>query len=188
MLDRNMKKSDIDAALEEKGEFIQIDYLDRYLKEAPSIDMKKFAYEKLARIYLNRGMFENAALMFKNMAINSIIFKDQRDNYTKEAKCYIRAGRFDEVKNAMKKAFAEANNKERREIYDIITAYYKKVAFDYIEVGLPGKSITVFERLIRMKLTIEDKTEIKETLLNLYDKLGKRKEYEFLKQMDIAKL
>lgn len=183
-----MKKHEIDAYLKEKGEFIQIDYLDRYLKDSPPIDMKKFAYLKLARIYLNRRMFENAALMFKNAAINSPKFKDQRDNYTKEAKCYIRAGRFDEVKNAMKKAFAESNNEERRVVYDEITGYFKKVGYEYVENGLPGKGIVLFERLIRMKLTIEDKKEIKEKLLELYDKLGKRKEYDFLKQMDIEKL
>jgi len=188
MLEKGMKKHEIDAYLKDKGEFIQIDYLDRYLKDSPPIDMKKFAYLKLARIYLNRRMFENAALMFKNAAINSPIFKDQRDNYTKEAKCYIRAGRFDEVKNAMTKAFAEANNKERREVYDEITNYFKKVGNEYIKRGLPGKGIIIFERLIRMKLTLVDKKEVKEQLLELYNKLGKSKEYDFLKQMNIEKI
>ena len=35
-----------------------------------------------------------------------------------------------------------------------------------------------------MKISDEDKAEVKEKLLNLYDKLGKRKEYTFLKNMD----
>jgi len=187
MLHRDMKKTEIEEVLADKGEFIQIDYLDRYLKDSPSIDMKKFAYLKLARIYLNRSMFENAALMFKNAAINSPTFSEQQDFYTKEAKCYIRAQRFDEVQNAMKKAFAEANSVDRRKVYDEIVAYYKKVGEDYLSSGLPGKAMNIFERLIRMKLTLADKNYAKERLLEIYQKLGKRKEYEFLKSISYEK-
>ena len=187
MLHKDMLKTEIEEILEDKGEFIQIDYLDRYLKDSPSIDMKKFAYLKLARIYLNRSMFENAALMFKNAAINSHTFSEQQDLYTKEAKCYIRAQRFDEVQNAMKKAFAEANKEERRKVYDEIVDYFKKVGLDYLSQGLPGKAMNVFERLIRMKLTLEDKNFAKEKLLDIYQRLGKRKEYDFLNSVSYEK-
>jgi tetratricopeptide (TPR) repeat protein len=186
MLTKDMKKADIEEILKDKGDFIQIDYLDRFIKDSPPIDMKRFAYEKLARIYLDRNMFENAALMFKNVAINSITFKEQQENYIKEAKCYIRAGRFDEVQNALKKAFAEANKKDRRKMYDEVVAYYKKTGEDYEKARLPGKSISLYEKLIRMKLTVEDKTYVRDRLIELYQKLGRTKDYNFLKSMKIA--
>jgi tetratricopeptide (TPR) repeat protein len=186
MLKKDMKKPEIEEILENKGDFIQIDYLDRFIKDSPPIEMKRFAYEKLARIYLNRKMFENAALMFKNVAINSISFKYQQENYIKEAKCYIRAGRFDEVNNALKKAFAEANKLDRRKMYDEIVEYYKKIGAEYEESGLPGKSIVLYEKLVRMKLTIEDKELVKNKLMKLYQKMGRRKDYDFLKSVHIS--
>ena len=82
----------------------------------------------------------------------------------------------------------ETNNTDRRHVYDAITNYIKKVGYEYIKAGLTGKGVVLLERLIRMKLTIEDKKEVKEKLLELYDKLGKRKEYDFLKEMDIEKI
>ena len=39
-----MSKSEIEAELKSKGDFVQIDYLTRYVSEKPAFDMKKFAY------------------------------------------------------------------------------------------------------------------------------------------------
>ena len=51
MLEKGMHKQDIDLVLEGKGDFIKIDYLNRYLKKMPPLEMRKYAYLKLAEIY-----------------------------------------------------------------------------------------------------------------------------------------
>lgn len=184
MLTKNSRKQEIEDFLEGKGDFIQIDHLNRFIKLLPPIDLRKYAYLKLARIYLNRAMFVDAAQAFRNAGVNSITFREQQENYMKEAKCFIRAMKFDDASNAFKKTLAEANQKERAELYKEYTDYFKKVGEDFEKQGLPGKSTQIYEKLIRMKISDDDKAEVKDKLLNLYDRLGKRKEYTFLKNMD----
>lgn len=184
MLTRGMKKYEIEGALTGKDDFVQIDYLTKYITEQPPIDMRKYAHLRLARIYLNRSMFVDAAKAFRNAAINSVKFVEQQENCMKEAKCYIRALKFEDAGSALKKAFAEANQKQRNEMYRDFLDYYKKVGEDFEKAGLPGKSTKLYEKLIRMKITDEDKAQIKEKLLSLYERLGKTKEYNFLKSME----
>ncbi len=51
MLKAGMQKHEIDQELEGRGSFIQIDYLNQFLKEPLTMDMKKFVYLKLAGLY-----------------------------------------------------------------------------------------------------------------------------------------
>lgn len=181
MLTKNSKKAEIEEFLEGKGDFVKIDYLNRFLKLFPPITMRKYAYLKLARIYLNKAMFVDAAKMFNNAAINSLTFKEKQENHLKESKSYIKALKFENATKAIKKAFAEANQKEKKELYDEMINYYKKVAKDLELQGKFGHVTTVYEKLIRLNISEEEKQEIKEKLLSLYKSLGKIKEYNFLK-------
>lgn len=178
-----MRKNEIEDFLEGKGDYMQIDYLNRYLKEAPSLDMKKFAYLKLAQIYMNKGLFSDAANMFKNAAVNSVIFREKQENYVKEAKCYIKAGLFDNVSVALKNAFSEANESEKNKIFQELVDYYKKEGERLESINKSSQAVALFERLIRMKISSTDKFWVKEKLLGLYQKLGKTKEYNMLKSV-----
>lgn len=184
MLTKNSKRNEIDEFLEGKGDFVQIDHLNRFVKLFPPIGMRKYAYLKLARIYLNKSMFVDAAKMFSNAAVNSLTFKEKQENYIKESKSYVRALKFESASRAMKKAFSEASQKEKLSLYEDLAKYYKKVGEDLESVGKVGQAMMVYERLIRMNLTGEEKAEIKEKLLLIYSKLGKTKEYDFLKGLE----
>ena len=183
MLTKNSKKNEIDEFLEGKGDFVQIDHLNRFIKLFPPIGMRKYAYIKLARIYLNKAMFIDAAKMFNHAAVNSLTFKEKQENYIKEAKSYVRALKFESAIRAMKKAFSEASQKEKLSLYKDLVEYYKKVGLDLESSGKVGQAMMVYERLIRMNLDEEEKKETKEKLLSIYKKLGKVKEYDFLKSL-----
>lgn len=183
MLRKDLKKAELDELLEGKGDFVQIDYLNRFLKLFPPIAMRKYAYLRLAKVYLEKRLFEDAAKMFSNAAINSLTFKEKNESYMKEAKCYIKAGKFESSSKALRKAFSEANEKERNEMAREIINYYKKEGESLEKEGKPGAATTLYERLIRMRLPEEEKSEVKEKLLSLYKKLGKIKEYNFLKSL-----
>lgn len=183
MLTKNSRKNEIDEFLEGKGDFVQIDHLNRFIKLFPPIDLRKYAYLRLARIYLDKSMFVDAANAFKNAAINSVAFREQQDNYLKESKCYVRAMRFEDAANAFKKAITEANEKDRRELYKEYLEYFKKVGEDFEKQGTLGKTAQLYEKLIRMKISDEDKKDVKERLLKVYDKLGRRKEYNLIKEL-----
>lgn len=183
MLTKGMRKKEIEEVLEGKGEFVKIDYLNRYLKLMPPIEMRKFAYLKLAQVYLNKGMFTEAAKMYKNISINSLIFREKRENYLRESKAYILAGKFEESDKALKRAMGEGNSREKTECHKTIIDFYKKEAEEMGKQKKPGSQMKIYEKLIRMRISDSEKEEVKEKLLKIYDKLGKRKEYNFLKSL-----
>lgn len=176
-----MRKKEVEDALEGKGDFVKIDYLMKYLKKTPPLEMRKFAYLKLAEIYLHKEMFIDAARMYRNIAVNSPIFREKKENYLKESKAYILAGKFENSDKSLRRAIDEGNSIEKKESYKTITDFYIQEGERLEKDNKPGQTMKLYEKLIRMKLNDEEKENIREKLLTLYEKLGKREEYNFLK-------
>src|SRR6266498_806145 len=103
LLRPSMTKSEIEQALQGKGDYVQIDHLGRFLKENIALDTKKFVFLKLAILYEKSKMLNDAAKMYDNAAELSIAFAEKIKHYAKEAELYARAGTFDKVEQAMKK-------------------------------------------------------------------------------------
>lgn len=178
-----MRKAEIEDVLDGRGDFVKIDYLTRYLKDMPPHNMKKFAYLKLAEIYEEKKMFMDAAKMYKNLAVNSLTFKDKIDYYILETKSLILAGNFDDADKALRKALNEGNSRDKIEIYKVIKEFYKGEALKLEDSRKINHAAKIYEKLLRMNLEEDEKEEVREKLIELYEKLGKRKEIEFLKRV-----
>ena len=177
-----MSKSDIEKEIEGKGDFVQIAYLTEILEKKVPIDVRKFICFKLAEIYERKGMFNDAAKMFNNVALISIAFSEKIKHYIKESELYIKAGTFEKADEAMKKALSQANAIEKKDIYLIIKDFYKKQAEIYEKEMKRNNALRIYERLLEMNITDLEKQEIKRKILGLYEKLGKLKEYFILKK------
>mgnify|MGYP001566083575 FL=1 len=177
-----MRKEEIEKFLENKGDFVRIDHLSRFLKESLTMDIKKFVCLKLGELYENKLMFSEAAKMYDIAAIFSIPFAEKIKHYIKEAELFIKAGAFDRADEAVRKAMVEAKEKERAEIYVNIKEFYKKQAQIYEKEARRSNSVKIYEKLLEMNLPEVERREIKEKLLNLYEKTGKLKEYYELKR------
>ena len=77
---------------------------------------------------------------------------------------------------------SQANAIEKQEIYFIIKDFYKKQAEIYEKEMKRNNAARIYERLLQMNITDLEKQEIKKKLLELYEKLGKLKEYFILKK------
>ncbi len=180
MLNREMSKQEIEKILNGKGDFIQIDYLTKLLDEKPDIQIKRFIYLKLAKIYENKKMFNDTGKMFENLAVISVAFSEKTKNFILAAESYIKDGFFDKADYAVKKAMAEANEYERGEIYFTIKEFYKQQA-EINENNLRrNHAAKIYEKLLQMKISDAERKLIKKKLLDLYEKLGKFKEYTLL--------
>lgn len=184
MLNREMSKQEIERELNGKGDFVQIDYLTRLLENKPGIPVKRFIYFKLAKIYEDKKMFNDSGKMFENLAVISVAFSEKTKNFLFAAESYIKDGFFDKADYAVKKAMAEANEYERGEIYFAIKEFYKKQA-ELNENGMKrNHAAKIYEKLLQMNISEREKKEIKKKLLDLYEKLGKFKEYSLLNRED----
>jgi len=182
LLDKNMHKQDVEKFLEGKGDYIQVDHLERYLKLMPPIEMRKFAYLKLAQIYLNKEMYSSAAEAFKNAAVNSVIFREKQENFLNEAKAYVSEGKIDESDKALKKALDEGNKQEKEALYSEFLKFFRSEIEKREKQNKPGHLIKLYEIFLRLKVEEPEKEETKEKLLKVYDKLGKVKEARILRE------
>ena len=182
MLYTGISKSDIEKEIEGKGDFVQIAYLTEILEGKILIDVRKFICLKLAEIYERKSMLNDAAKMFDNIALVSIAFSEKIKHYIKESELYIKAGIFEKADMAMKKAMNQANAIEKRDIYFIIKDFYKGRAEVYEKEMKRNHAAIIYERLLQMNITDLEKQEIKKKLLELYEKLGRLKEYFILKK------
>ncbi len=177
MLRIGMSKSEIEKQLEGKGNFTQIGYLNQFLKESLTMEMKKFTFLKLGGLYEKIGMSEEAAKMYSNSSMVSITFSEKIRHFVKETEMYIKTGNFDKADGAMKKAMAQANSMQKQEIYYAVRDIYKKQGEHYEKELKRNHAARIYGKLLEMKIGDSERKEIKEKLLELYDKLGKRKEY-----------
>ncbi len=185
MLHKGMKKHEIDEALEEKGDYVQIDHLTKLSREELPLDIKKFVYVKLADIYERKGIFANAAKIYDNMAIVAIAFSEKIKYYVRSAELYIKAGIFDKVDEAMKKAMNEANSFEKQDIYFTIKNLYQKQAEIYDNQFKRNNAAKIYEKLLEMNITELERKEITKKLIGLYDRLGKFNESRRLSSLGI---
>jgi len=175
MLKTGMIKSEIEEELTGKGDFVQIDYLTRFLKEPLTMDMKKFIFLKLAELYEKISMLKEAAKNYNDAAMVSIAFSEKINHYMKEADLYIKADDFEKCDEAMKKAMAQANSTEKNDIYFTVKGFYKLQAETYEKNLKRASAARVYEKLLEMRISDSERKEIKEKLLGTYDKLGKRR-------------
>ena len=178
MLNKNMTHSEIESVLGGLGDFVQIDHLLRFLRE-PEItsEMKKFNYLKLARIYEKKGMFFDAAKSYSNAAIYSLKDAEKGSFCVKECESLISGGFFEHVDKTIQKGYANMTSEERAWIYNKIKELYRKQAENYESQLKRSNAVRVYEKMLELRLSDFEKKEIKERLMGLYEKLGKKKEY-----------
>jgi len=180
MLTKNMHKDEVEEFLKGKGDFIQIDNLNHYLKLMPPIDMKKFAYLKLTEIYRRKNMFEDVAKSYRNAAMNSTIFREKIEYFVEETKAHIRKVDFMEADKAIKRAFSEATMEQKKKISEEIKEFYKKVASEFEKELKRNQASRIYEKMLKLNFSDQEKTEIKTKLIKLYEKLGKVREIKML--------
>jgi len=184
MLGDYLSKEDIEEKISGKGDYVQMDYLSGLIKEKLPRETKHFIYLKLTMIYERRGMLTDSARMCEGLAMISIAFSEKIKHYVKATELYIKAGSFDNADYALKKALSEANATERAEIYFAVKEFYKRQAEAYERELRRNNAVRIYEKLLEMKISEVERKEIKEKLMNLYEKLGRFKELKTLKKLE----
>jgi len=184
MLGSELSKSDIEEKLVGRGDFVQMDYLSKLLKEKLHRDTKKFVYLKLIEIYEKKGMLNDVAKIYEGIASISIAFSEQIKNHLKATEYYIKAGFFDKADYSMRKALNEANSVEKNEINFTVKDFYKRQAEEYERELKRNHATKIYEKLLEMSITDQERKEIKEKLMELYEKLGRLKEFYAMKKFE----
>jgi tetratricopeptide (TPR) repeat protein len=182
MLNKSMSRSEIERELKGKGDFVQIDYLTRFIAQKPALHEKKYAFMKLIEIYNVKGMFNDIAQIYNNLVILSTSSQEKIDYLIKETKAYIQSGRFDEADSVMRRAMDDVTIVKKADIYEDIKNFYKQQAGVFEKEAKRNHAIKVYEKLLSMKISDSERNEAKAKLLSLYEQLGKFRESSALER------
>ena len=184
MLGNELSKLDIGEQIQGKADYTKMDYLTNLLKQKLHRDTKKFVYLKLIEIYEKKNMFNDVGKMYEGISTISIAFSEQIKNNLKATEYYIKAGFFDKADYAMRNALNEANSVERNDINLSVKNFYKKQAEEYEKKIKRNSAAKIYEKLLEMNISGQERKEIKERLIELYEKLGRLKEFYAMKKFE----
>jgi len=176
-----MHKPELEAELSGKGAYVQIDILNRFLRLMPPHEMRKFAWEKLAKVYMEQRMFRDASQAYQSIAVNSTTFREKSGNYILCAKALIEGGFFEDAERALKRALGEANIEQKKEVMKEIKNFYKELGNDLVMKDKRNKATIYYEKFLKQNEVAEDeRVAVKEKLKVIYESLGKVSEIKWL--------
>lgn len=179
----NIKEStrhEIEERLNKLGDYVKIGYLTECLKKQLDFDTKKFVMVQLVGLYENKKMYGEAAKLMKNAADINATFKSKIDDFVKSGELFIKAENYDDADISFNKALAMANTQEKIEIKYMKKNLYSKQAKEYLRNDKRAHAMRAYEKFMTMDLNEMEKKESQKTLLDLYLKLGKMREYSAL--------
>ena len=179
-LKKEMSTTEIAEFLKSKNDFTNIDYLTRFLQEKLPPATRKFVYLNLGEIYERSSMFTDSGRAFETAAEISAE-PEKRRLLIKAAQIFARAGDFTRAENLIRNAVSKASDFDKREIYNGMKQFYLYSAETYEKARKLGDAIKVYERLLNMELSEDEKKKIKTRLMDLYQRLGRIKEYMQMK-------
>jgi len=179
---KEISRQEIEEKLQQMGDYVKMDFLQRSLKTNLDFDTRRFVQIKLAKIYESRNMFAEAGRLIKNSADINTTFKGKIQDYIKSAELFIRGGNFDESENVLKRALACGNSSEKSEIKDNYKKFLLVQSEIYLNQDKRNQARKVLERTLLLDLSYNEKREIQDKLLKLYEKLGLIREHNSLKK------
>lgn len=179
---RPLARREIETKLAGMGDYVKIDYLARCLKQQLDFDTRKFVLTKLSELYNTKGMYLEAARMLSGAAEINATFQAKINDYMKTAEMFIKGSSFDDADTAFNKAVACANGLQKDVIKNKRRELYLTQAKALLARDKRKNAMDVYEKLLTIDLSPEEKRHVQSTLLSLYEKLGKVKEFYNLKR------
>ena len=174
-------KQEIEDVIKGKDDFVKISYLNRYLRQVDSMEMKKFILLHLATVNESRGMYNDAIKNVASAGDISLTYREKRELYMKEVALWIKIGEFMMAEKAFHKVLGYTNDIERIDAQELYENTFRAIGKNFIDEGKYRKALDVYEKLISITKVSRRKNEVKDKLLEVYEKLGKIREYNRLR-------
>jgi hypothetical protein len=178
------KREEIEAKVNTMSDFLKMEYLESCLKANLDINVCKYCYKKLSELYENKIMYPEAAKYMAKFGELCAGAKEKIAAIVKEAELLVKAGSYDPADYLYKKAMSLADGPEKYEIKRNMVKFYKQEAANFERLNKHAGALKIYERLV-YHVADAERDEARKRMLELYQKLGKIKEYIRLKaEMD----
>lgn len=187
MLKKNMERGVITRReLEEKiarvGDYVKMDYLQSALKSQLDFDTRRFALTKLAQIYEARKMYLEAGKLMRAAAEINVTFDGKIGDYMKSVDLLIKYGAYDEADISFSKAMGSSTEIQKNNLKAKRKDMVRVHAEDCVKRDKRAHALAAYEKLMEIpELMGEEKKRAQTALLDLYQKLGKVREFASLR-------
>lgn len=174
-------KRELEEKLKNVGDYVKMDILSFALKRQLDFDTKKFVLLKLAEVYEIGKMFSEAAKMMRNAAEINSTYEGKMNDFMKSCILFVKGGNFSEADVSFTKALGCATELQKAKLKSERKEAFKIQAKEYLARGRRSHAVEAYEKLLSFELSFDEKKEVQTTLLDLYEKLGKVKDFYALK-------
>jgi len=175
-------RREIEEKLSKVGDYVKMDYLQRCLKQQIDFDTRKFVQTTLAKIYEGRNMFLESGKLIRAAAEINTTYESKMNDYMKSVELFVKAGNYEEADISFSKALACANEIQKSRIRMKQKEFYKIMANELMKKDKRRHALDTYEKLYSLDLSSDEKNEVRQNLLELYQKLGKIKEFYSLQK------
>src|SRR3989338_5117678 len=176
-------RREVESKLNSMGDYVRMDYLQKILRQNIDFDTKKFALVKLAEIYEPRGMFADAAKLMATSAEINTTFDGKMNDYMKACELYVKSGKYDDSDIVLQKALACASAVQKISLKIKRKELVKVQAKELMKKDKRNHAMQAYEKILTLDLSPIEKREAQETLLSLYEKLGRIRDFYTLKNL-----
>lgn len=178
----SLGRKEIEMKLVGIGDYVKLDYLQQCLKKQLDFDTRRFVLTTLTGIYESRKMFYEAGKMIRAAADINTTFNGKMNDFLKSALLFIKSGNYVEADISMAKATGSANDAQKVGIKIKIKEAYKEQAKEFMKRDKRKHAMETYEKILLFDLNPLEKKEAQKSLLELYEKLGKVKEFYTLQK------
>ncbi len=174
---KGVSRREIEAKLATVGDYVKMDYLQSCLKKQLDFDTKKYVLVTLSKIYESRRMFLEAGRLLRISADINTTYDGKINEFLKSAELFIYGGNFVEADVSLSKALASGNDRQKVATKIKIKETYKTYAQDLLKRDKRKLAMETYEKMLTLDLDPIERSSTQSSLLELYNKLGKVKEF-----------
>ena len=176
-------KEEISSKIKGMGDYVKMDFLQKCLKSNLDFETRKFVLVRLAAIYEDRKMFGDSGKLLRFASDINTSNDNRVIDLVKSVEMFIKAGAFEEADISYKKAINVVKDIERNRIIEIVKEFYKLQGKLYEASGKRRNAMAIYEKILKdFSLDHDEKKLFQSRLLEIYQKLGKVREFIALKE------
>ena len=173
ILEKN--KLEIEQKAGKMSDFLKMEYLEECTKKFHDIEILRYCYSELSKLYEKRNMFSEAIKNMTKFKEFCILQKEKTECFKKEIELYIRNGNYERAEMVFREGIHELKDTDRLELKRKIIEAYKQEMARFEKANMMSGALKVYEKLAH-HLVDKERNEVRKKMVIAYKKLGRIRE------------
>lgn len=173
VLEKN--KREIEEKAGKMSDFLKMEYLEECAKKFHDIEISRFCFSELSKLYENRNMFSESIKYISKFKELCILQKEKVNCFNKEIELYIKNRSYERAEAVYREGIQELKDLDKIELKRKIIEYYRQEADRFEKTNRMSGALKVYEKLVH-HLVDKEREDIKRKMALAYKKLGKIRE------------